>query len=248
MQEEAQKEKLTAKIFFTKKIPSAFKIATKKTWEYIKIARVELIVLAAILAFDLITKYIAEVTLDYGSMGQVTAIPRLLHWQFRINPYAAAGFLRWIAERTSREFVRIGLLIFTILALGAFCHFMYRFRGKHILSRLSFSIIIAGTLGNAFDRAFVQYTMPNGTVVRGVRDFILIDFFPFIFNIADVALVVGVIIFAIYFIFMFKPAPPPLVGPVVPVGWNLKLGMMEDITAESNEKEVPQIEDTELKI
>lgn len=74
--------------------------------------------------------------------------------------------------------------------------------------------MLAGAFGNFFDRLFL----------KGVRDFIQIVFFGLdlpwlgssfaIFNVADMALVAGVIIFAVYFIFMYKSPKDMLVGPV----------------------------------
>lgn len=68
---------------------------------------------------------------------------------------------------------------------------------KHILLRLSLSLVIAGAFGNMIDRA-----------IRGfVVDFL--HFFPFgydfaIFNVADMSINIGVAILLIYLIFIYK--------------------------------------------
>ena len=55
------------------------------------------------------------------------------------------------------------------------------------------SLMVAGTLGNLIDRANLGY----------VRDFIKLEFMDFpVFNIADCALTIGVILFAIWLIFL----------------------------------------------
>ncbi|MCL2847987.1 MAG: signal peptidase II [Firmicutes bacterium] len=219
----------TLKTFFTEKLPAIIKVLPQKTWEYIKIARVELVVLLAVLAFDQITKGIVQATMDYNaggswSSGATWIIPNFFGFWFTSNPAAGFGFNFWIESDASR---RIVFLIFTVIAVIAFFVAMYRFRGKHWISRVTFALIIAGALGNFIDRAF--YVNPAGR--HGVRDFILFAFgdwaFP-IFNIADMALVGGVAVFAIYFIFMYRPDPPLLVGPV----WQ------EAIVDESNHIEI----------
>ncbi|MGJ8563743.1 MAG: signal peptidase II [Alphaproteobacteria bacterium] len=76
-------------------------------------------------------------------------------------------------------------------------------RTKDTLSRLSLALIIGGALGNVIDRAFFG----------AVTDFIsvkgMIPFFPFIFNIADSAITIGVIglLVASYFIKPDNAAP-----------------------------------------
>lgn len=60
------------------------------------------------------------------------------------------------------------------------------------LYTLGFSIILAGAIGNLIDRIAFGY----------VRDFIKTEFINFpIFNIADIALVCGAILFSVYILF-----------------------------------------------
>ncbi len=101
----------------------------------------------------------------------------------------------------------------------AFCIAMYVFRKGHILARLTFAFIIGGALGNFYDRLFLS----------GVRDFIQIVYLGldlgsllngtsfYIFNIADAALTAGVVMFAVYFVFMYKPELKEIAGPMQPV-------------------------------
>jgi signal peptidase II len=182
----------------------AVKNAFKKLWAYIKLARLELIVLLAFLAADLISKGIVQAVMSEEQTVQF--IPHFMNFSYVINRKAAMGFDFWLSDLIGLEGVRIVFLVLTVPALAAFCYFMFRFRGRHKLARVSFAMIIAGTLGNFLDRL----------ILKGVRDFIQFDFswFQFIFNIADVALTVGVLIFAIYFIFLYKPPKREMVGPV----------------------------------
>jgi len=201
-------KKTMLKTFFTTKLPAGIKKAPRVTWNYIKAAKVELIVLAAVLALDLLVKGIMQLTMDYGD--RITVISGFFYFHYLINLGAAGGFTFWIYSNAGR---RIFFIIFTWIAVIAFTVAMVKFRKGHWLARVCFALIIAGALGNLFDRMFI--TNPRGYF--GVRDmfgFVLGGWNAPIFNIADVALVGGVAVFAIYFIFMFKPAPPPLIGPV----------------------------------
>jgi len=93
-------------------------------------------------------------------------------------------------------------IVMTIVAACGFSIVMYRYRGKSkagVWVRVGLALIIGGALGNWFDRLFLGY----------VRDFIEIVYFGqtifgqssfAVFNIADSALTVGVVIFAIGYI------------------------------------------------
>ncbi len=63
------------------------------------------------------------------------------------------------------------------------------------LTHVALAMILGGALGNAYDRLFSTVSLPNvEPITRQVRDFL--DFsawgYPWIFNVADVLLVVGV--------------------------------------------------------
>ena len=61
------------------------------------------------------------------------------------------------------------------------------------------AMVIAGAIGNLGDR-----------VVNGhVTDFVLVRFFPFVFNLADAAITMGGILLAIRLAFEEQPAPEP---------------------------------------
>ncbi len=87
-------------------------------------------------------------------------------------------------------------VILATLFIGAFITYeiFTRNKKKHFLYYISAGLILGGTIGNAIDRVALGY----------VRDFINLEFMDFpIFNIADMALTVGVIILAIYLIFIY---------------------------------------------
>ncbi len=189
-----------------------FMTAGKKIWEYTKIAKFELIVLFGALILDLLSKFIIAKTMSVGQT--VVLIPNFLEFYYTINKKAAFGSSFGLENFLGIEGIRILFLIMTVIAVCVFCFFLYYFRGKHILARLSLALIISGALGNFYDRLFL----------KGVRDFVQIVFFGLdlpilgdsfaIFNVADMALVFGVIIFAVYFIFMYKTPKEEFAGPV----------------------------------
>lgn len=85
--------------------------------------------------------------------------------------------------------------ITTVIAITVFGIFLYKKRGGNLLLRISSALIIGGALGNFIDRVKFGY----------VRDMIELRFMDFaIFNIADSSLTVGVILFAVYYLFIYK--------------------------------------------
>jgi len=188
----------------------------KKAWAYIKFAWIPLTILAGVLAFDLITKGVAarQLTLsctNCGSRGQsVDFIPNFLQFRYTHNYGIAFGLFANPYSGGARALLAI---ITSVMALG-FIIAMYRFRRENMWSKMAFAFIIAGALGNIFDRMFLGY----------VRDFLQFSgwiggWFSFIFNIADVALIVGVIMLGVWMIFMYRPQKN-FVGPVMPKDWN----------------------------
>ena len=81
------------------------------------------------------------------------------------------------------------LIVLTIIISLLIYHIMYSFK-DNMLNDISFGLLFGGILGNLLDRVFVGY----------VRDFISFKFgnyyFP-TFNIADMAIVIGIILLII---------------------------------------------------
>ncbi len=174
----------------------------KAAWAYIKHARVELIVLVAVLALDLITKALVGKFMYYGQTIEV--IPSFLNITYVRNTKAAFGSAFGLEKALGDNAIRIIFLIITLIAMGVFSYILYRCRKRHFLMRLALALILAGALGNFIDRLVLHY----------VRDFVEIIFFgckvPLlgysfpVFNVADMGLTVGVIVFLVYFIVIYK--------------------------------------------
>ena len=77
-------------------------------------------------------------------------------------------------------------------------------RNNHPLIKNSLGLILGGAIGNLIDRSYIFF---SGTY-NGVVDFIDVGiggFRWYIFNIADSAVSVGVILYLLYSLFMIKP-------------------------------------------
>lgn len=150
-----------------------------------KILRNKIIVLVvlsvAILALDLITKYV--ICGMFAENEGITAIPYLFNIIVVHNEGAAWGILSGN---------QIGLIILSVLLFAFLVWYFVKEKKKSWLLVVSMAFIYGGCIGNLFDRIVFGY----------VRDFIQFAFwqsFP-IFNFADVFLTVGVVLFAIYLI------------------------------------------------
>lgn len=135
----------------------------------------------AILALDLITKYV--ICGMFAENEGITAIPYLFNFIVVHNEGAAWGILSGN---------QIGLIILSVLLFAFLVWYFVKEKKKSWLLVVSMAFIYGGCIGNLFDRIVFGY----------VRDFIQFAFwqsFP-IFNFADVFLTVGVILFAIYLI------------------------------------------------
>jgi len=145
------------------------------------IVLVMVIVAAVLLAIDLITKAV------FVGDG-FTLIPKVLSIQPIRNYGAAFGILQ-----NARIFLII--ITFILLVIGIIFYIKFKQGKKSKFYNIGCGFVLAGALGNLFDRLFLGY----------VRDFISFDFINFpVLNLADAFLNVGMVLLAIYFIFMLK--------------------------------------------
>lgn len=141
-------------------------------------------VIAVILTLDLVTKYVFDDLLANGET--VTVIPFLFNFKLVHNYGAAWGLLAG---------KQVFLIVLSIVFMAIFIFYYIKEPNKSWLLNITFGFLFAGCLGNLYDRLVFGY----------VRDFIQFDFwksFP-IFNFADVALCIGVVLFIIYLIIYF---------------------------------------------
>lgn len=191
---------------------NAFKNKAKAVWafivrsavrafNYLKEAKMEWIVLISVFALDLIAKSLVENFLAFDET--VPLIPYFLN-AHKVHNYSAAfgsSFLRdWFGDIGARIF----FCVFAVAASVAFILVLIRNKGKSRVFRIAVALFVAGAMGNCVDRMALGY----------VRDFIEFEYFgltifgrktwAYIFNIADVALVTGVLLIIFYFLFLYR--------------------------------------------
>lgn len=135
-----------------------------------------LILVAALIAADQITKYlICPAVIE--AQGSLKFIPGLLRFEYTENTGMAWGIFK-------NGTVVLG--IFSLIACAGIVFFLVK---KHkempITIRVGLLMVLAGALGNLYDRFALGY----------VRDFIAFDFVDFpIFNLADACVTIGAIL------------------------------------------------------
>lgn len=146
------------------------------------------------MSLDIATKYIAQERLE--DQPGYPFIPGYIHFEWVLNPGAVFGIgagHRWL-------FVSV-----SVLALG-FLTFLFATSRKQPGYQIILGMLLAGVLGNLYDRVMYAH----------VRDMIRAlpkwpDFFPYVFNVADILLVTGVILMLIHAVYtdfiQKKPLP-----------------------------------------
>jgi len=114
----------------------------------------------------------------------IPVIPKVFHITYIENPGAAFGILA-----NQRTF----FIIITLLILAGVFYFQRKLKTPRLILNISLGLVVGGAIGNLIDRLRV------GTVT---------DFFDFriwpVFNIADTAVVLGVIYLSYYFLFHWE--------------------------------------------
>lgn len=138
-----------------------------------------LLVIAVVLAADQLSKYLIRANFVLGE--SLPVIDSFFHLTYVENPGAAFGFL---ANKT------VFFVILTIIIVTALIVTSVKMKDKHSLSYYALALVVGGALGNFWDR------LSKGTVT---------DMFDFriwpVFNIADMALVVGLLYIAYRLLF-----------------------------------------------
>ena len=151
------------------------------------------LVALGVIAIDQITK--AQI-LDLLGPVEGTSRPLLGSWlslTFVKNTGVAFGLFRGIPH----FFTVTSLLI----SLGAIYFYRYHLPNDRPWVQLSLGLIVGGAIGNIIDRLRFSY----------VVDFVHVSWFPGIFNMADSAITIGVIMLAGYLLFVGESvaSPPP---------------------------------------
>lgn len=153
-------------------------------------------VTTVVLAADLITKAWAWNNLREGPPVEVVA--DWFYFEFGFNTGSAFSLLR------DASYARAAFITVTIIALLYMARLAATLPTRFRSAFIAVALVIGGALGNLHDRLFRLMEL-RGEVRHGVVDFIKVFYWPGkvwpTFNIADVALVVGV---GMLFIFLTR--------------------------------------------
>jgi signal peptidase II len=143
---------------------------------------------AAALGLDLWSKQWAWDTLHI-SRERITVVDKFFYFDFSFNTGAAFGFLE------GTVYARPLFIVITVLTVLYMLNMVRTLPTRRLYGFIAIGLIIGGALGNLHDR-FVRTLVLGGEEVYGVVDFILVYYLPGkrwpTFNVADIALVLGV--------------------------------------------------------
>jgi signal peptidase II len=140
--------------------------------------------------------------------NHITLVPGVLSLKLTLNTGAVFGL--WSGYR-------IMFILATALAVGVVAWFFCASRARQWVVHIALGMVLAGAMGNLYDRwehhavrdmlwLFPDVMLPFGLAwPGGIR-----DVYPWIFNIADVLLLVGI---AVLLIRSFLPDPVPRPAP-----------------------------------
>ncbi|HSU12665.1 signal peptidase II [Longimicrobium sp.] len=147
--------------------------------------------LFAVVAADWFTKFLVQNHIHlYGQRPVIDGWLWLAHAR---NPGIAFSFAQGLPE-----YLRLPLLV-AAASIGIAVAARIAQQTRDSLVRLAAVLIMAGALGNLGDRVM------NGWVT----DFIQVRWFPFIFNVADMAITIGAVMLAVRMIFAAEPPHGP---------------------------------------
>lgn len=133
-----------------------------------------------IIALDQATKYWTVQSIPYREV--VEWIPGFISFTHHRNSGAAWSIL---------EGQMLFFYIVTIIIVGVIIYYLHLYGRKDRLFGVALSLILGGAIGNFIDRLLFQY----------VVDMVRLEFINFpIFNVADIALTVGVGLMIVYLI------------------------------------------------
>ena len=141
-----------------------------------------LIAIAVVLA-DQISKHF--VCLHLKPIGNISLIDGILDLTYVENRGAAFGIL---SDNRYVFMIASFIIIFVLLTI------IHKFHGQSKLFDVCLGLIVGGGVGNMVDRAFLGY-------VIDFIDFCAFDFWKWVFNIADSAVVVGCILAIVFVVF-----------------------------------------------
>lgn len=169
-----------------------------KKYSYLVFIKYFGLLIIGLFTLDIITKQIMQNVLQ-TSGNTISIIPNLFEFQLVYNTGSFSG---WFGSDAGH----IILIIVSIVGAIGLPYYLVKCRDKYPLTmNIGIALVAAGNYGNLIDRLIYVDGNPRG----------VIDFFHFyipaikfdwpVFNVADICIVVGVIMFAVfYFIYDYK--------------------------------------------
>lgn len=165
----------------------------KRSWTLFGIVALVGIVL------DQLTKIWIVSNLEYRT-DSIEVIPGFFQLVHAQNPGAAFGFMRDMPTNA-----RVALfLFFTLIAIGVIVDMVRKLGPKERFLPVVLGMIMSGAIGNAIDRIhkqtvtdFLRFYTDNPEWIAWLRSYNLPPEYPS-FNVADIALVVGVLLYVVH--------------------------------------------------
>ena len=142
------------------------------------------ILAAALVALDQLVKYLVLEKIPLG--GHVPFIPYIMELTYIQNTGAAFAMF----EEHTWMLALVSLVMSVVLAVAIWKNFFH-----HLLGKLTLTLLLAGAVGNLIDR-----------VLRGfVVDMFNLLFMNFaVFNVADICVVCGALLGAVYYLWFYE--------------------------------------------
>lgn len=138
---------------------------------------------------DQITKFLVDSNMSLGQ--SIPVWEDVFHITYIHNEGAAMGMMadnRWIF-----------LVLSTVAIIAISVYMIYARKTTASLEAVAFGMIAGGGVGNMIDRTFFGDKLFEGAVID-FFDFRLFSFWKWIFNVADIAVCVGVGLYALYIV------------------------------------------------
>lgn len=143
-------------------------------------------VIVVTVVIDQLTKHFVEIAVANNG-GKIRILGDWLTLVWTLNDGATGGIFSKLPWR------HVLFFIMTLVGLPVFGYMLWRSRTRSSWGQVAFAFMMGGTIGNAIDRLFL--VEKGGQFFSGsVRDFVRVENFFGIFNMADSFLVVGVIL------------------------------------------------------
>ena len=143
--------------------------------------------IAAVIALDQWSKWLVKSSFNLYQSKPV--IQDFFHFTYVTNDGMAFGL-----ELPGGKHV---LLVMTVLLTGFIVGFLWKEKEGHPLAKYGLALILSGAVGNLIDRII------HGTVVD-FMDFMIGDFHWYIFNVADSAVTIGMVLFIYHSLLLEK--------------------------------------------